>query len=318
MRFALSSCLVLALAIALLTLAVPSFAASSTLTRAGLCDSLAFGETHIYRVEGDWKPSCDSMIVAGGTSLDCFALTGELPMERYSALDILLAALSRYSWVRSARGWPWHATPALAFSMRTDSAEVALLLSLKAMRAAMSAPGEGTVACELPDRDYAELAWCVWALDPESPEVQPFVRDQLKRKGIRTDKGPPERFADFLETMLAPDPRPGGSSSEVSTQPVYHARANYDRTPPQYPSFAFAAGIEGTVVLRVHVDRDGHPGEITTVHSIPGLDTAAKAAVSLWTFQPATQGGASVDDWIDVEVPFSLRDELNRLRPHQP
>lgn len=272
----------------------------------GLVDSLAAGETHAYRVEGVWSARCDSMIMAGGTSLDCFVTTGELPIEATAAYLILLDDLSRYKWARSSHGWNSPSTPSLALAIDTDTTEVTLLVSLSDHRATMTIPGEGTAACSLPERDDVELTWCLWGLDPENPEVQPFVRSELMRLGLDPGTMPGEDFRKFLMSVLEPPPPSADRGSDTASNTV-PARP-WDQPRPHYPEFARVAGIEGTVVLRARVDPDGRVGSIEVVHSVPGLDQAARAAVSLWSFHPTTRDGVPVEDWVEVPVSFSLRE----------
>lgn len=292
---------------ALVALAVGAYAPLAsgaplrTLSMPGLFDTLATAEAHAYRVEGEWNAGCDSMILAGGSALDCFVITGELPMDATAAYMVLLDDLSKYAWTRWPRGWTSPSSPSLGLSMRTDSLKMSLLISLRAMKATMTVPGEGTAACDLPDRDYGELAWCLWGLDPESADVQPFVHDELRRLRMAPGMAPPEDFLGFLSQALRRETSP----QTESEPPTVHAQL-HTQVAPEYPPFARMVGIEGTVVLRARVDIDGRVGATEVIHSIPGLDMAARAAVSLWTFRPAMRGGAPVEDWIEVPVTFSL------------
>lgn len=292
------------LALAVASGATPGSAAPlRTLTMPGLFDSLATGEVHVFRVEGSWKAACDSMVLSGGSALDCFVITAEVPIETSAAYFVLVDDLSKYTWTRWPRGWTSPAAPSLGLSVQTEPVSADLLISLPAMKATMTVPGEGTEACDLPDSDYGELAWCLWGLDPENADVQPFVHDELRRLRMRPGTKPPDDFLGFLKLALEPQP-PLQTESEPLTA---HARVN-SQVSPEYPPFARTVGIEGTVVLRARVDPDGRVGATEVVHSIPGLDMAARAAVSLWTFQPARRGEAPVEEWVEVPVRFSLRD----------
>ena len=299
----------LSLRTALMALAVATWAAPAsaaplrTLKAPGLFDSLAIGDVHAFRVEGSWSAQCDSAILAGGSALDCFVITGEVPIETSAAYFVLVDDLSRYTWMRWPRGWTSPETPALGLSVESDSIRADLLISLRAMKATMTVPGEGTAACDLPDRDYGELAWCLWGLDPENADVQPFVHDELRRLRMQPTMTPPADFLAFLNQVLELQ----SSQPTESEPPTVHARLDR-QVSPEYPPFARMAGIEGTVVLRVRVDPDGRVGAIEVVHSVPGLDTAARAAVSVLTFRPAMRGGAAIEDWVEVPVTFSLRD----------
>jgi len=80
--------------------------------------------------------------------------------------------------------------------------------------------------------------------------------------------------------------------------------------PPPYPSMAIRRGIEGTVMLRIHVDANGMPMEVL-IESSSGsriLDEAAQKFVKAkWRFVPAQSNGQAVDAWGLVPVEYVLR-----------
>lgn len=69
-------------------------------------------------------------------------------------------------------------------------------------------------------------------------------------------------------------------------------------SPVEYPPALFARGIEGKVILRLHVDSAGHVNpESTRVaesSGYPALDSAALAAVPRFQFAPALRNGSPV------------------------
>jgi len=77
---------------------------------------------------------------------------------------------------------------------------------------------------------------------------------------------------------------------------------------PPYPEAARRQGLEGTVVLLVKVLTDGRTGEIKVKRPSghAALDEAAVEAARRWAFQPATQGRAPVEAWVEVPVTFEL------------
>jgi len=79
---------------------------------------------------------------------------------------------------------------------------------------------------------------------------------------------------------------------------------------PRYPSIARRRGIEGRVILRVHVGPEGRARTVeiaeSSTHSI--LDEAAAAALKRWTFEPARRGGVAIAATVDVPISFRLRD----------
>lgn len=283
-------------------------AAGPRLRNQHLFDSLAANPVSIHRLEGEWSAGCDSAVLQGASALDCFVRLGEvLGCEDPYAYVRLVGDLMECTWIRSATGWVSPAPPTLGFVVEVDSGTVDLLVSLRAMKATISSPFEGSSSCVIPERLYGEIAWCLWALDPENPDVAAFVRDELRRKGMDPDTAPPEDFAAFLNQVL---PQPEAPARESPTSPPQP----YRQVDPEYPNFALAVGIEGTVVLDVLVDADGSVRDIQVVHSVPGLDTAARTAVRRWLFRPAMRDGKAVDAWVEVSVPFRLPE----VQEHQP
>lgn len=77
---------------------------------------------------------------------------------------------------------------------------------------------------------------------------------------------------------------------------------------PEYPADALTAGVEGRVVLRVELDRDGQVTDVTVAKSSGDrrLDEAARQSVAKWKFEPATRMGVAVATAIAVPVNFQL------------
>lgn len=88
---------------------------------------------------------------------------------------------------------------------------------------------------------------------------------------------------------------------DVEPEPLFTPR-------PEYTDIAQQANVEGTVVLRALVERDGRVGEIRVERSVPLLDEAARTAIARWTFTPARTHGVAVRAWVLIPVRFSLRD----------
>jgi periplasmic protein TonB len=76
---------------------------------------------------------------------------------------------------------------------------------------------------------------------------------------------------------------------------------------PEYTEEARNAKIQGTCVLWLIVDQQGHPRDIHVVRSLGhGLDARAIDAVKQWVFQPAKKDGQPVNVQISIEVGFHL------------
>ncbi len=75
-----------------------------------------------------------------------------------------------------------------------------------------------------------------------------------------------------------------------------------------YPPQAIKQNLEGKVLIRVLVGKDGRPKRSLIDQSVaPSLDEAATRAVMQSVFTPAIQNGAPVEEWITVPVNFKLR-----------
>jgi TonB family protein len=123
---------------------------------------------------------------------------------------------------------------------------------------------------------------------PEPPEDEEIV--------IPPAPMPEERPA--VQGGVYPGVPPGG------TDPIV-----VDRVLPRYPATARASGVEGTVVVRAIVRRNGRVGNVQIVKDLPfGLGEAAASAVRRWRFRPATYQGEPIDVYYNVTVNFRLSD----------
>lgn len=118
---------------------------------------------------------------------------------------------------------------------------------------------------------------------------------------------PPTETAPPLppEAPAAATPVTGGVYSAVplgGTQPE-----EVDRVLPGYPFAARRAGVQGAVVVRGIVRRDGTIDNVEVIKDLPfGLGDAAAEAVSRWRFRPATYQGEPIDVYYTVTVNFRL------------
>jgi len=118
---------------------------------------------------------------------------------------------------------------------------------------------------------------------------------------VPTETQPPEPAP---EVHVATDN--GGVYSAVpagGTQPE-----ETDRVVPRYPMMARRAGIQGPVVVRGIVRRDGTIDNVEVIRDLPyGLGEAASDAVRQWHFRPATYRGEPIDVYYTVTVNFRLQ-----------
>ena len=70
------------------------------------------------------------------------------------------------------------------------------------------------------------------------------------------------------------------------------------------------AGIQGTTLLRIFIERDGRVSDVTVQRSAgdQSLDQAASDAVRRWRFEPAVNSAGPVAMWAVVPVEFRISD----------
>ncbi len=124
----------------------------------------------------------------------------------------------------------------------------------------------------------------------------------------------PSELPATVEASTPSESGPVADNPSINTAPAGPISAShlaYVRAPaPAYPRAAIMDRAEGTVMLRVLVDVDGSPLEVTIETSSGNreLDRAARAQVlKNWKFQPAMQDGHAVQAFGRVPVSFSLR-----------
>jgi TonB family protein len=96
--------------------------------------------------------------------------------------------------------------------------------------------------------------------------------------------------------------------SEVTVQvSPQEADARLDRKiEPEYPAKALAAGIQGDVVLRVLIGRNGKVKDIKVASGDPVLAHAAVSAVKRWRYEPWASGGNNPETETTVTLSFVL------------
>jgi protein TonB len=97
----------------------------------------------------------------------------------------------------------------------------------------------------------------------------------------------------------------------IGNGPLPSATLEYVRaTSPRYPTNELRNNIQGTVILRVLVDIDGKPVDVTieTSSGNRNLDKEARQHVlKTWRFKPAMQNGQAVQAYGLVPIAFNLQ-----------
>jgi TonB family protein len=112
-----------------------------------------------------------------------------------------------------------------------------------------------------------------------------------------------------------PEPQPAQVPAREDRAGVYAAvpaggtqPEETERVIPRYPPMARRAGIQGPVVVRGIVRRDGTIDNVEVIKDLPyGLGDAAADAVRRWRFRPATYRGDPIDVYYTVTVNFRLQ-----------
>lgn len=139
------------------------------------------------------------------------------------------------------------------------------------------------------------------------PPARPSVPVESEDEDIADDLTIEETDLDNFEAWDAPPPPPEGPRVKFipyddPPQPLSNIR-------PVYPEIAQEAGIEGTVVVQVFIDKKGRVQDTIILKGIPntGLDEAAVTAIRKTRFRPAKQRERPVGVWISIPVNFRLK-----------
>lgn len=143
------------------------------------------------------------------------------------------------------------------------------------------------------------------ARGPEMPALDLPSMIQAPSLRLRDDTGP----TSLARTGLAED------TSFAPTEDLVVSEELVDDPPrailnpaPRYPASAQSQGVEGSVKMRVLVDRQGAVTQVVVTESSPPgvFDTAAVEAMRRWRFSPATFKGQSVQVWVRKTLTFRL------------
>jgi protein TonB len=140
----------------------------------------------------------------------------------------------------------------------------------------------------------------------KTPEPDPNTATSGTAAPSGTPRGPlergPEGLARSAVASRTPDAAPGA--------PIVRAarpKGGY-QVRPVYPESARRAGIQGTTLLRIHIETDGRVSDISVERSAghQSLDQAAADAVRRWRFEPALSSSGPVAMSALVPVEFRI------------
>ncbi|MBT4063920.1 MAG: energy transducer TonB [Candidatus Marinimicrobia bacterium] len=143
--------------------------------------------------------------------------------------------------------------------------------------------------------------------DQPPPPARPSVPVESESEDIADDVTLDEFNLDEFDAWDAPPPPPEGP--RVKFIPYDDPPVPLSPIRPKYPEIAQEAGIEGTVVVQVFVDRRGRVKDTVILKGIPntGLDESATQAIRSVRFRPAKQRERAVGVWISIPVNFRLK-----------
>ena len=160
-------------------------------------------------------------------------------------------------------------------------------------------------------------------ISPQTSSAEASKAPEPDRSGAPSGRGavsansavdaPPSGVPHERATGGSGNPAVASRTPEVSAGgPIVRAarpRGGY-QVRPIYPDAARRAGIQGTTLLRIHIEVDGRVSDVTVARSAghQSLDEAAAEAVRRWRFEPALNAAGPVSMWAVVPVEFRISD----------
>jgi protein TonB len=140
------------------------------------------------------------------------------------------------------------------------------------------------------------------------PNVKPVTKPVPATRSPPTTTTPPEDRVDPTPDGTLPPIPPGDATDQPPVLPSLTEIQVDVGPPPPYPAMALRRGLEGRVLLRVRVDEQGRPAEVTIEKSsgVRLLDEAAlKFVQARWYFVPLKRDGLAIA--ADALVPIVFR-----------
>ena len=152
--------------------------------------------------------------------------------------------------------------------------------------------------------------------DAGRPEPQAEPRRERPRRRVRPlTLEPPSRGdagggipSDVASTAMAGSEAAGSAAGEcISLPSTVLARQREFAVEPRWPPAARAAGLSGSVTLRVCTDDSGAVRDVEVVDSNPVFDAASVEAVRQWRYRPYVKDGRPTSICGPVTLDFELR-----------
>ncbi|MBV9183588.1 MAG: energy transducer TonB [Acidobacteria bacterium] len=101
-------------------------------------------------------------------------------------------------------------------------------------------------------------------------------------------------------------PMPGPPASRPTRTSLVMEGNLLERIAPQYPTMAKQMGIQGTVLIRAEINREGRIEQAEVISGHPWLSAAALNAVRQWKYRPYYLNGEAVEVETEITVNFVL------------
>lgn len=115
---------------------------------------------------------------------------------------------------------------------------------------------------------------------------------------------PPGVIVGAVDTATTPLPAP---PQRVRVSSGVAAGLLVSKVPPHYPDDAREARVQGTMLLKVNIDKEGNVYRTELISGQPLLAPAAIEAVRHWKYKPYLLNGAAVEVETQVQVNFVLK-----------
>ncbi len=162
----------------------------------------------------------------------------------------------------------------------------------------VEAPSQPVIGIPEPVDDAEVSAEMTIATQTEmSQSIAPVIQD-IEEENIIIEAPEEENIVIEDEALPQPDVFTPYEVEPKPTTPIS----------PEYPELARKAGIEGTVFVRVLIDKDGRVRDTILARGVgAGLDEAAMDAIRRTIYTPAIQNNRPVAVWVAQRVVFRLR-----------
>jgi len=141
-------------------------------------------------------------------------------------------------------------------------------------------------------------------MPPDAGSVALAAPD-ISHLGITGLRGPGVPFSNGSALPLIAPPPPTVSAKPAPVSRMMEGNLIH-RVQPAYPALAKQARIQGSVVLRAIINREGVIENLQALSGPPVLEQAAIAAVKQWRYRPYLLGGEPIEVETQVTVNFSL------------